>query len=85
MLMLKFFKNYRKNQNQKDRCPIYIFDLEKDVVLREMYAKYISLKYKTKVYREINEKFFILSVESTEMWKKITDRESFSIWKDQPR
>ncbi len=50
-----------------------------------MYAKYISLKYKTKVYQEINEKFFILSVETTEMWKKITDRESFSIWKDQPR
>lgn len=83
--MLKFFKNYRKNQNQKQRCTIYVFDLEKDVVLREMYAKYISLKYKTKVYQEINEKFFILSVETTEMWKRITDRESFSIWKDQPR
>lgn len=82
--MLKFLKEkFRKNQEK--RCTIYVFDLEKDVVLREMYAKYISLKYKTKVYQEINEKFFILSVETTEMWKKITDRESFSIWKDQPR
>lgn len=80
---MKFLEKFRKNQKQ--RCTIYVFDLEKDVVLREMYAKYISLKYKTKVYQEINEKFFILSVETTEMWKKITDRESFSIWKDQPR
>ena len=83
--MMKFLKEkFRKNQ--KLRCTIYVFDLEKDVVLREMYAKYISLKYKTKVYQEINEKFFILSVETTEMWKKITDRECFSIWKEnQPR
>ena len=70
----------RKLMGEKD-------NLTEDIILREMYAKYISLKYKTKVYREINERFFKLSVEGSEMWKRITDRESFSIWirKDQPR
>ena len=82
--MLKFLKQ-KFIKNQEKRCTIYVFNIDKDIILREMYAEYISLKYKTKVYREIDEKFFSLYVEGSEMWKKITDKESFYIWKNQPR
>ena len=82
--MLKFLKQ-KFIKNQEKGCTIYVFNIDEDIILREMYAEYISLKYKTKVYREIDEKFFSLYVEGSEMWKKITDKESFYIWKNQPR
>lgn len=85
--MLKFFKEKFTKKRKQGYYVIQVFDLDKEIISREMYAEYISIKYKTKVYQEINEKFVRLYVEGSEMWKKITDKECFSIWKNknQPR